>query len=89
MTAPLIERKAAGEESNGGEQQDVFASLRPDAISGCLAAGGCRAQVAQMPQTQTQTQTGKKKLCAFSHTTPSKDPGYRKTIENIYLNNKM
>lgn len=39
------------EERDGGEQRDVFPPLRPDAISGCVAAGGCRAQVAQMPQT--------------------------------------
>lgn len=48
--ALVIETK----EKKGG-RRGIFSPLRPGAISGCVTAGGCRAQVAQMPQTHTHT----------------------------------
>lgn len=61
-------RKREGEEKDGSEQH-VSSPLRPDAISGCVTAGGRRVQVAQMPQTNIHTAH---ELQATSHTVISK-----------------
>lgn len=86
----LIQTKAAGEESDGGEQQDVFSPLRPDAISGCVTAGGCSAQVAQMPQTHTHTRLINHKLFPTQRFQNTPDTcTYCVPIEKKNLNNEI